>query len=121
MHLRSLKKVRKDVSINEPIGADKEGNELSLLEILQDDAPDVVEALQLKMEKKQIYECIHVLTDREKEVVIGRFGLGEDEERTQREIAKDLGISRSYVSRIEKRALLKLFQAFYKKQKGEQV
>lgn len=52
MHLRSLKKVRKDVSINEPIGADKEGNELSLLEILQDDAPDVVEALQLKMEKK---------------------------------------------------------------------
>ncbi|MBB6448791.1 RNA polymerase sporulation-specific sigma factor [Geomicrobium halophilum] len=119
MHLRSLKKVSKDISIYEPIGADKEGNELNLMEILQDEGPDIVDALHLKMEKKQIYECIHVLTEREREVVVGRFGLGEDEERTQREIARDLGISRSYVSRIEKRALLKLFQAFYKRQKGE--
>ncbi|SDI35155.1 RNA polymerase sporulation sigma factor SigK [Natribacillus halophilus] len=121
MYLRSLKKVSKDVSMYEPIGADKEGNELSLIEVLQDDDPDIADALHLKMEKRQIYECIHVLSEREREVIVARFGLGEDEERTQREIARDLGISRSYVSRIEKRALLKLFQAFYKRQKGESV
>lgn len=119
MHFRSLKKVSKDISIYEPIGADKEGNELSLMEILKEDGPDIVENLHLKMEKRHIYESIYVLSEREREVVVARFGLGEDEERTQREIAKDLGISRSYVSRIEKRALLKLFQAFYKRQKGE--
>ena len=71
------------------------------------------------MEKKQIYEFIHVLDDREKEVIVGRFGLSLEEERTQREIAKELGISRSYVSRIEKRALMKLFHEFYKQSKGK--
>lgn len=72
------------------------------------------------MEKKQVYEYIHILDGREKEVIIGRFGLDLKKERTQREIAKDLGISRSYVSRIEKRALMKLFHEFYKQsQKGK--
>ncbi len=65
------------------------------------------------MEKKQVYEHIYILDDREKEVIVGRFGLDLEKERTQREIAKDLGISRSYVSRIEKRALMKLFHEFY--------
>ncbi len=73
----------------------------------------------MKMEKKQIYEYIHVLDEREKEVVVGRFGLENLEERTQREIAKELGISRSYVSRIEKRALMKLFHEFYKQSQGK--
>lgn len=71
------------------------------------------------MEKKQIYEYIHVLDEREKEVIVGRFGLDLEEERTQREIAKELGISRSYVSRIEKRALMKLFHEFYKQSQGK--
>lgn len=72
------------------------------------------------MEKKQVYEYIHILDGREKEVIIGRFGLDNKKERTQREIAKELGISRSYVSRIEKRALMKLFHEFYKQsQKGK--
>ncbi|MET3508422.1 RNA polymerase sporulation-specific sigma factor [Halalkalibacter oceani] len=75
--------------------------------------------IQTKMEKKQIYEYIHVLDEREKEVIVGRFGLDLEEERTQREIAKELGISRSYVSRIEKRALMKLFHEFYKQSQGK--
>ncbi|MDQ0205480.1 RNA polymerase sporulation sigma factor SigK [Alkalicoccobacillus murimartini] len=119
MHLRALKKVRKDVSLHDPIGTDKEGNEITLIDVLQEDAADIVDVIQTKMEKKQIYEYIHVLDDREKEVIVGRFGLSLEEERTQREIAKELGISRSYVSRIEKRALMKLFHEFYKQSKGK--
>lgn len=118
MHLRALKKVRKDVSLHDPIGQDKEGNEISLIDVLQANTEDLAEQIQLKMEKKQIYQYIHVLDDREKEVVIGRFGLDMKKEKTQREIAKQLGISRSYVSRIEKRALMKLFHEFYRHQKA---
>lgn len=118
MHLRALKKVRKDVSLHDPIGQDKEGNEISLIDVLQADTVDVVDTIQLNMEKKQIYEYIHVLDEREKEVVVGRFGLDLKKEKTQREIAKELGISRSYVSRIEKRALMKLFHEFYRHQKN---
>ncbi|UTR09309.1 RNA polymerase sporulation sigma factor SigK [Evansella sp. LMS18] len=118
MHLRALKKVRKDVSLHDPIGQDKEGNEISLIDVLQADTEDVADTIHLNMEKKQIYEYIHVLDGREKEVIVGRFGLDMKKEKTQREIAKELGISRSYVSRIEKRALMKLFHEFYKNQKG---
>ncbi|GAE27114.1 RNA polymerase sporulation specific sigma factor SigK [Halalkalibacter wakoensis JCM 9140] len=75
--------------------------------------------IQTNMEKTQIYKFIHVLDEREKEVIVGRFGLNLEEERTQREIAKELGISRSYVSRIEKRALMKLFHEFYKQSQGK--
>ncbi|MBB5173993.1 RNA polymerase sporulation sigma factor SigK [Texcoconibacillus texcoconensis] len=117
MHLRSLKKVSKDVSLQDPIGTDKEGNEISLMDVLQSDTEDVVEMIQLKMEKRQIYEYIHVLDERERDVVIRRFGLNNEEEQTQRQIARNLGISRSYVSRIEKRALMKLFHEFYRHQK----
>lgn len=118
MHLRALRKVRKDVSLYDPIGMDKEGNELTLLDVLQEDNEDVIDIIQLKMEKKQIYEHIHVLDEREKRVIVDRFGLHLEKERTQREIAKGLGISRSYVSRIEKRALMKLFHEYYKKSQG---
>jgi RNA polymerase sporulation-specific sigma factor len=116
MHLRSLKKTRKDVSLHDPIGTDKEGNEISLIDVLGTDANEVLDKVQLQIEKNKIYKHIHVLDDREKEVIIGRFGLETQEEKTQREIAKELGISRSYVSRIEKRALMKLFNEFYRKQ-----
>ncbi|MFD0871459.1 RNA polymerase sigma factor [Chlamydia abortus] len=116
MHLRSLKKTRKDVSLHDPIGTDKEGNEITLIDILGTEADEVAERVQLKIEKSKIYDHLDILDDREQEVIKGRFGLelGGDE-RTQREIAKELGISRSYVSRIEKRALMKLYHEFYKK------
>ncbi|BAU27110.1 RNA polymerase sigma-27/28 (RpsK/SigK) subunit [Aneurinibacillus soli] len=115
MHLRSLKKTKKDVSLHDPIGTDKEGNEISLIDILGTEANEIEDLVQLKIEKNKIYKHIHILDEREKEVIIGRFGLDNEEERTQREIARELGISRSYVSRIEKRALLKLFHEFYRK------
>ncbi|HET7657382.1 MAG TPA: RNA polymerase sporulation sigma factor SigK [Bacillales bacterium] len=114
MHLRALKKTKKDVSLQDPIGQDKEGNEITLIDVLKSDTEDIVEMIQLSMEKKKIYQFIHILDEREQQVVIARFGLDQNKERTQREIARELGISRSYVSRIEKRALLKLFHEFYR-------
>jgi RNA polymerase sporulation-specific sigma factor len=94
---------------------DKEGNEITLIDILGSEADDVIKEVDLKIEKSKIYRNLDILDEREKEVVVGRFGLDTGgEERTQREIAKDLGISRSYVSRIEKRALMKLYHEFYK-------
>ncbi|MCF6092934.1 RNA polymerase sporulation sigma factor SigK [Microaerobacter geothermalis] len=116
MHLRSLKKTRKDVSLHDPIGTDKEGNEISLIDVLGTDANEVLNKVQLKIEKSKIYKHIDVLDGREREVIIGRFGLDQEEEKTQREIAKELGISRSYVSRIEKRALMKLFNEMHRRQ-----
>lgn len=116
MHLRSLKKTRKDVSLHDPIGTDKEGNEITLIDILGTDSDEVAEKVQMKIEKSKIYAHLDILDEREQEVIRGRFGLDHGgEERTQREIAKELGISRSYVSRIEKRALMKLYHEFYKK------
>ncbi|HHY72929.1 MAG TPA: RNA polymerase sporulation sigma factor SigK [Bacillus bacterium] len=117
MHLRALKKTKKDVSLHDPIGQDKEGNEISLIDILKSENEDVVDTIQLLMELEKINEYIHILDEREKEVIVGRFGLDLQKEKTQREIAKDLGISRSYVSRIEKRALMKLFHEFYRNER----
>jgi RNA polymerase sporulation-specific sigma factor len=115
MHLRSLKKSRKDVSLHDPIGTDKEGNEITLIDILGTETDDVADKVQLKIEKSKIYHHLDILDPREQEVIRGRFGLEQGgDERTQREIAKELGISRSYVSRIEKRALMKLYHEFYK-------
>lgn len=119
MHLRALKKTKKDVSLQDPIGQDKEGNEISLIDILKAENADVVELIQLNMEVEKIQEYLQILDSREKEVIIGRYGLGLKDELTQREIAKKLGISRSYVSRIEKRALMKIFHEFYRKEKNK--
>ncbi|MFO7248826.1 MAG: sigma-70 family RNA polymerase sigma factor, partial [Bacillota bacterium] len=114
MYLRSLKKTRREVSLHDPIGQDKEGNEITLADILGTEMDEVVDAVQFEMEKDQIYAHLDSLDPREREVILHRFGLVREEEKTQREIAKELGISRSYVSRIEKRALMKLYQALYK-------
>jgi len=108
MHLRSLKKTRKDVSLHDPIGTDKEGNEISLIDILRSEADDVIDQVDLNIEKMKVYDHLLSLDDRERQVIRARFGLPDGHERTQREIAEELGISRSYVSRIEKRALTKL-------------
>ncbi len=109
MMLRSGKKQSKDVYLYEPIGADKEGNEINLLDIIESVDEDVVEALELSENVKKLYQYLDdILSSREKQIIIMRYGLYGDEEVTQREIADMLGISRSYVSRIEKKALKKL-------------
>ncbi|MEK3890646.1 RNA polymerase sporulation sigma factor SigK [Bacillus sp. FSL K6-3431] len=117
MHLRALKKTKKDISLHDPIGQDKEGNEISLIDVLKSEAEDVFDTIQLNMELERVKEYVSVLDEREREVIVGRFGLSLEKERTQREIAKELGISRSYVSRIEKRALMKMFHEFYRAEK----
>ncbi|MRX71347.1 RNA polymerase sporulation sigma factor SigK [Bacillus lacus] len=117
MHLRALKKTKKDVSLHDPIGQDKEGNEISLIDVLKSENDDVIDTIQLNMELEKVKKFIGILDDREKEVIVGRFGLDLKKEKTQREIAKELGISRSYVSRIEKRALMKMFHEFYRAEK----
>jgi RNA polymerase sporulation-specific sigma factor len=105
------------VSLHDPIGQDKEGNEISLIDVLKSESDDVIDMIQLNMELEKIKEYIDILDDREKEVIVGRFGLDLQDEKTQREIAKELNISRSYVSRIEKRALMKMFHEFYRAEK----
>ena len=114
MHIRSLKKVKKDVSLHDSIGQDKEGDEISLIDILKAEEVDIVEVLHTHNEISKIEKYIYILDKREREVIISRFGLGNEKEMTQREIAKKLGISRSYVSRIEKRALMKMYHEFVK-------
>ena len=109
MMLRNGKKQSKDVYLYEPIGADKEGNEINLLGIIESVDEDVVEAMELAENVKKLYVYLNdVLSEREKQIIVLRYGLYGNHEVTQREIADMLGISRSYVSRIEKKALKKL-------------
>ena len=109
MLLRSKKKSSKEVSLYEPIGTDKEGNEISLLDVIETEPVDVVKNYSLKQDIDYLYQLLpKILSSREQEIVTLRYGLYGKEELTQREIAKRLKISRSYVSRIEKNALLKL-------------
>lgn len=117
MHLRALKKVKKDVSLHDPIGQDKEGNEISLIDILEAENDNIIEFIQLNMEISKMQEFFRVLDSREKEVIVYRYGLHDKNEMTQREIAKKLNISRSYVSRIEKRALMKVFHEYYREER----
>lgn len=113
MLLRSKKKTSKEVSLYEPIGTDKEGNEINLLDIIESVPFDVVDTYTLKEDIKKLYQLIEtVLTPREFDVIKLRYGLFGIEELTQREIGTRLKISRSYVSRIEKNALLKLRHFF---------
>ncbi|MGM8213790.1 RNA polymerase sporulation sigma factor SigK [Virgibacillus sp. W0430] len=118
MHLRALKKVKKDVSLHDPIGQDHEGNEISLIDILKAENENIIDFIQLNMQIDKMQAFFQVLDEREKEVIIYRYGLNEHNEMTQREIAKMLNISRSYVSRIEKRALMKVFREYYRKERG---
>jgi len=113
MMLRSEKRKAREVSIYEPIGTDKEGNEISLIEIVKADDVDVVEEYMLRQNISKVFQFIdELLTAREREIIILRYGLFGHEEITQRELATKLDISRSYVSRIEKKALRKLREKF---------
>lgn len=114
MMLRSKKKTSKEVSLYEPIGIDKEGNEIHLLDIIESGGPDTVETCALKENIARLYDLMgSVLTVQEQTVLKLRYGLLGEKEYTQKVIAGRLGISRSYVSRIEKNAVLKLRRSFF--------
>ena len=113
MYFRAKKKTSKEVSLYEPIGTDKEGNQIQLLDVVVSEDEDVVELLEQDRKVRRLNEIIpQTLSGRELFIIINRYGLYEKKTMTQREIARKLGISRSYVSRIEKRAIEKLRQAF---------
>ncbi|MGI6730954.1 MAG: RNA polymerase sporulation sigma factor SigK [Anaerovoracaceae bacterium] len=113
MNIRTTKKIKVEISLNDPIGTDKDGNEISFNDILGTDTDHIIDDLDHKMQVTKLYNAINcVLKDREQLVLVKRFGLCQEEPKTQREVAKELGISRSYVSRIEKKAILKLRDAF---------
>ncbi len=109
MHLRSTKKIKQEVSVYDPIGYDKEGNEIALIDILTSDN-EIIEIIEAKLQEEKIRENMGILTKRERQVIEMRYGLFNGLKETQKEIAKKLGISRSYVSRIEKKALKKLIK-----------
>ncbi len=109
MQIRSSKKIQAEVSLQDPIGVDKEGNEITLIDVIGNEAESIVDEVELKMQVKKLYNKMKsVLKSREKVVLELRYGLLNGTTKTQREIAKMLGISRSYVSRIEKKAIKKL-------------
>ena len=117
MYFRNNKKHGKNISINEPIGFDKEGNEITIIDILKTDNPNFIDDIDKKNNIKLAKKYFKVLNKREQEILIKRYGLNNEDELTQKEIAKNLGISRSYVSRIEKRALTKILKEFLKEKK----
>ena len=113
MFFRNTKKTKGEVFLQDPIGVDKEGNEICLIDILSSDSDSVLEAVENSLQVKELYKKMSdVLSPREKEIIQMRYGLLDGDIKTQREIAGILGISRSYVSRIEKKALKKLNKEF---------
>lgn len=117
MYFRSNKKNNMVVSLDEPIGFDKDGNEVTILEVLKTPKPDYVDEISKKDNIGLLKKYLNILNPREKEIVRRRYGLDNLDEQTQKEIAKDLNISRSYVSRIEKRATTKILREFLKENK----
>ncbi len=113
MMFRARKKITREISLYEPIGTDKEGNEISLLDVCMQEQMDIVERMDMDEKTGRLCSLVEkALDDREKEIVVLRYGLNGKKEMTQWEIGKLLGISRSYVSRIEKKALGKLKKAY---------
>lgn len=114
MFFRGDKKNSKNVSLNEGISYDKEGNEITILDVLKTPDPDYAEEIQKNDNIALLKKYMNVLTKRERDILEARYGLNNTDEYTQKEIAKKLGISRSYVSRIEKRATTKILREFIK-------
>lgn len=122
MYLRKNRNSFQEVSLNEPIANEKDGSEITLLDAIA--APtqrSVVEKIQLEKDLKQLKEYLSLLDERELMIITKRFGLNGSQEQTQKEIAQELHISRSYVSRIEKRAFLKIYKAFRKAGRKEKT
>lgn len=114
MFYRSNKRNSKNISLNESIGFDKEGNEITFLDILKTPNPDFALDIHNQDNLTQMSNYLSILTEREKTIIKKRYGIDDDKKYTQKEIAKEFGISRSYVSRIEKRALTKILKEFIK-------
>lgn len=113
MMLRSRKKISREVSLFEPIGTDRDGNEISLLDLVEQEQPDIIEEMEKERCLKELHSLMKsTLTGRERYVLTVRYGLKDGIEVTQKEVGQRLGISRSYVSRIEKKALGKLKAAY---------
>ena len=115
MHFRSNKKNNKNISLYEEISCDKDGNKITFMDILKTNEIDYIDEIYKNDNIKLLKEYISILTKREKEIIESRYGLNGKEEKTQKEIAKILNISRSYVSRIEKRATTKILREFMKR------
>ncbi|MFZ5351112.1 MAG: RNA polymerase sporulation sigma factor SigK [Bacillota bacterium] len=114
MTIRAAKKTKTEVSLHDPIGIDKEGNEISLIDILGSDTDSILDEVELRIQSKKLYQHMtRILKKRERVVLELRYGLSNGIIKTQREIAEMLGISRSYVSRIEKRAIKKLYKVLF--------
>ena len=109
MYLRSTKKLGSEVSIDESIGTDREGNSMTLADILTADGEEISEQIMRKLDTRRLYDAmLGVLTPEEEKIMLWRYGLKGEKKRTQQDIANELGISRSYVSRIEKKCVQKL-------------
>ena len=117
MHFRTTKKHKNNVSLDDTIGYDKDGNAISLIDVIEDKDNTLEDKIHLKENINLMNKYLDKLNKREKEIIIKRYGLNNTKEKTQKDIAKELKISRSYVSRIEKRALTKILRAFIKEKK----
>ena len=117
MSIRSSKRIKQEISLSLPIGVDRDGNEISFNDILGTDTDEIIDSIDYKTQVLNLHKAIKtVLSPREQKVIIYRYGLDGSEQKPQREIANELDISRSYVSRIEKKALSKLREYFNNKQ-----
>ena len=121
MYFRANNKNNKNISLNEPVGFDKEGNEISILDVIKAPKPDFIEEINLKDNVKLLNDYLKVLSKREKEIIVKRYGLDGNDLWTQKMVADKLKISRSYVSRIEKRALTKILREFIKNNKYDNL
>ena len=117
MYFRANKKSNNDVSLSDSIGYDKEGNEINLIDVIEDKTPNLDDFISTKDNVTYLKKYLSLLSPREKIIIMKRYGLNNMQEKTQKEIAKEMHISRSYVSRIEKRALTKILKEFIKNKK----
>lgn len=117
MYFRSNKKNINNVSLNDSIGYDKDGNEINLIDVIKSDNEDMLSLIHNNDNREYVNKILGILNEREREIIIKRYGLFDTDELTQKEIASSLNISRSYVSRIEKRAISKLYREFKKNKK----
>ena len=117
MYFRSNNRYNNDISINDAVGYDKDGGDITLMDVLEEHSESIETAIEFKDNIRNLSKYLNVLNKRELEIIKMRYGLLNEEEKTQKEIAKKLRISRSYVSRIEKRALIKMLREFIKNNK----
>lgn len=108
MYLRKVSGQKMDISLDEPLNTDWDGNELLLSDVLGSDGLEINDNVEQEDERRILYDCMEDLSDRERLIMNMRFGMGGEKEHTQKEVADELGISQSYISRLEKRILLKL-------------